>query len=398
MILLDAPGTLNVRIAIASSGLGHVSRGIEAWASDLSRALWDRGIDAPLYKGAGVPDDPREQVVPCWKRDEARVRAVVKFRRIGWRFGYGTAYGVEQKTFARNLLPRLKADAIDILHVQDPYVAHTLESARRRGRLKTRTILAHGTEEDFAFLSRFDYLQHLAPWHMEEVRQAGYSKPTWTAIPNFLDTGTFHPGRADEVRRELGLRPDDLVVLTSAAIRRVHKRIDYLIDEFARLLAALPEGGRKPFLLVAGGREAETDELISEGLSRLGEQVRFLVRYPREKMPDLYRAADVFTLCSLKEMMPIAVLEASATGLPCLVHEYPVLDWMTGPGGIRLDLSRPGTLSACLTDLLTREDRRRDLGRASREHSVANFGREAVVSRILDYYGQVYRHDVAVGK
>lgn len=387
-----------MRIAIASSGLGHVSRGIEAWASDLSRALWGRGIDARLYKGAGVAEDPREEVVPCWRRDGARVRALLRFRRIGWRFGFGTAYGIEQNTFARNLLPRLRADRIDVLHVQDPYVAYLLESARRRGKLGTRTILAHGTEEDFGFLAQFDYLQHLAPWHLEEVRQAGYFKPTWTAIPNFLDTDTFRPGRADDVRNELGLRADDLVVLTSAAIRRVHKRIDHLIDEFARLLAAWPGGGRKPYLLVAGGREAETDELIAEGLAKLGEQVRFLVRYPREKMPALYRAADVFTLCSLKEMMPIAVLEASATGLPCLVHDYPVLDWMTGPGGIRLDLSRPGTLSACLAELLNQESRRLDLGRASREHSLDNFGRDAVVDRILEYYEQVHRHVDGGGK
>lgn len=387
-----------MRIAIASSGLGHVSRGIEAWASDLSRALWDRGIDARLYKGAGAAADPREAVVPCWKRDDPKVRAALRFKRIGWRFGYGSPYGIEQTTFARNLLPRLRADGIDILHVQDPDVAARLERARKRGKLRTRTILAHGTEEPFDFLARFDYLQHLAPWHLEEAREAGFFKPTWTAIPNFLDTETFRPGRSDDLRRELGLRPDDLVVLTSAAIRRIHKRIDYLIDEFARLLAAWPGGGRKPFLVVAGGRESETDALVSEGLSRLGDQVRFLIRYPREKMPDLYRTADVFTLCSLKEMMPIAVLEASATGLPCVVHDHPVLRWMTGPGGILPDLSKPGTLSACLTDLLNSEGRRRDLGGASRMHSLANFGRDAVVDQILDYYEQVGRHGAGNGK
>jgi 1,2-diacylglycerol 3-alpha-glucosyltransferase len=387
-----------VRIAIASSGLGHVSRGIEAWASDLSRALWDRGIDARLYKGAGAAVDPRETVVPCWRRDEPKVKAALAFRRIGWRFGFGSPYAIEQRTFARNLLPRLRADNIDILHVQDPDVADRLERARNKGKLRTKTILAHGTEEDFAFLARFDYLQHLAPWHLEEARQAGFFKPTWTAIPNFLDTDTFRPGHAEAVRRELGLRPDDLVVLTSAAIRRFHKRIDYLIVEFARLLAAWPDGGRKPFLIVAGGREAETDELVAEGISKLGEQVRFLIRYPRERMPDLYRAADVFALGSLKEMMPIAVLEASATGLPCVVHDYPVLDWMTGLGGIRLDLSKPGTLSAGLTELFNRQDLRLSLGRASREHSLANFGREAVVDRILEYYAEVARHDPGASK
>ena len=32
-------------------------------------------------------------------------------------------------------------------------------------------------------------------------------------------------------------------------------------------------------------------------------------------MADLYRAADLFVLCSLKEMMPIALIEAGASRL-----------------------------------------------------------------------------------
>ena len=48
----------------------------------------------------------------------------------------------------------------------------------RLGLVRTKTILAHGTEEPAAFLKKITYLQHLAPWHLEECRTAGVWKPT----------------------------------------------------------------------------------------------------------------------------------------------------------------------------------------------------------------------------
>ena len=89
------------------------------------------------------------------------------------------------------------------------------------------------------------------------------------------------------------------------------------------------------WLVVAGGREHDTDELVAQGHRLLGDRLRTLVGFPRERMPDLYRSADVFALTSLMEMMPIALIEATASGLPCLVNKHPVLEWISGPGGER---------------------------------------------------------------
>jgi glycosyltransferase involved in cell wall biosynthesis len=106
-------------------------------------------------------------------------------------------------------------------------------------------------------------------------------------------------------------------------------------------------------------------------------------------MPDLYRVADVFVLCSLFEMMPIALIEATASGLPCVINQHPILQWMTGEGGISIDMAVAGELAATLNNLLTLPNRRAALGRAAREHCLANFSRDAVVDNILAYYQQV---------
>jgi glycosyltransferase involved in cell wall biosynthesis len=321
---------------------------------------------------------------------------------------------VEQSTFAWNLISLLRREAIDILHVQDPLVALYVQRARRLGLVRTRTILAHGTEEPLDFQRRMTFLQHLAPWHLEEARAAGVWKPTWAAIPNFVDTELFkgsgfrvqgsgggdYESERGRMRQELGIPQDAVVVLCAAAIKRGHKRVDYVLREFAALCQSLGQslGQGRPqaplYLVVAGGWERETDELIAEGRELLGDRVRFLVRFPRDRMPQLYRAADVFTLGSLKEMMPIALLEATASGLPCLVNAHPVMQWMIGPGGVAIDMSRAGALAAALEPLVLQPELRGELSRLARQHCVLHFSEGAVVDQILAYYQQV----MALGK
>jgi 1,2-diacylglycerol 3-alpha-glucosyltransferase len=302
----------------------------------------------------------------------------------------GKPYEIEQSTFALRLLPQLRRERIDILHVQDPQLAILVQRARKLGLVGTRVILGHGTEEPLGFIRKIDYLQHLAPWHLEEARKAGVWKPTWTAIPNFIDTDRFTPVGAN-LRHELGIPPDAIVVLTAAAIKRSHKRIDYLLQEFARLRSARPQV--PVWLVAAGGWETETDELVRIGQETLGDRVRFLVRFPRERMADLYRSADLFVLCSLKEMMPIALLEATGSGLPCLVHRHPIMEWIVGPGGEAVDMAAQGALTAALESWIGSPQSRANSGREGRQHCVNHFGRERVIEQILDYYQFVLTHD-----
>lgn len=381
------PNPMN--IAIASSGLGHVNRGIEAWAEDLGAALHGRGESVILCKGAGSATRSYERVVPCITRESDRARRWLRNfpKRLSWRFGLGSGYQIEQMSFAFHLLRILRRERIDILHVQDPLVAIIAQRARLLGLIRTRTILAHGTEEPPAFLARIEYLQHLAPWHLERMKSEGIWKPAWTAIPNFIDTDRFRPGRADALRQELGIPSDGIVVLTAAAIKRGHKRIDHLITEFARLRELAP--ALPVWLVVAGGWESDTDELIAEGSRLLGERVRFSVRFPRERMPELYRAADAFVLCSLFEMMPIALIEAAASGLPCFVHRHPILQWMTGRGGIAIDMATPGELARALGERLSDPSALGELGLEARGHCVENFSQGAVLDRITNYYSEV---------
>jgi len=110
-------------------------------------------------------------------------------------------------------------------------------------------------------------------------------------------------------------------------------------------------------------------------------------------MPDLYRSADVFALTSLMEMMPIALIEATASGLPCLVNTHPILEWISGPGGERIAMSQTGALAQSLYSWLGDASRRQKLGALARQHAVEQFSRQKVVDQIVDYYRFVLTHD-----
>ena len=221
-----------MKIAIASSGLGHVARGIETWALDTATALGElaqpmesekpvsgirngevcgasdllpqagRGsattLSVTLFCAAPLPSltshaSPLHishlksqvssftfnaspltvRVLSCMKRGD---RWVQVFTRIApgftWRWGWKSGYDLEQRSFWRLLWPILRDEGYDILHVQDPLLADLCRRYRKAGKLKTKEILAHGTEESVEFLAKFDYVQHLAPWHLEQTLKA----------------------------------------------------------------------------------------------------------------------------------------------------------------------------------------------------------------------------------
>jgi glycosyltransferase involved in cell wall biosynthesis len=377
--------SITPRIAIACSGLGHVQRGVESWASDLAGALRRTGADVTLF-GAGPGDEAEIVVLPALRRTgKAAIAVATGLRHLGgWRYGLGSPYDVEQTSFAVALLQRVRKD-FDIVHVQDPTIATWLERAHRIGLSRPAVVYANGTGEDASVMRRFSHLQLLT--------RAGFQswmphKPHGQAvymIPNFVDTARFCPGDQADARARFGLPPDRTIVLCCAAIRRYHKRIDVLLESFAEMCR-----GRKTdaILVIAGGREADTDTLMATGKRLLGQRVRFLPDLPRDSMPDLYRAADAFVLPSLHEMFGIVLLEALATGLPVLCNDTPDFRAIVGPGGLYRDLGTQDKLASGLSDLL-------DLSASSsiiqsgRSHVEALFSEQAVIGALLAMYRSI---------
>jgi len=369
-----------VRVAVACSGLGHIQRGVEAWAQDLGRALKDAGANITIY---GNGNDENVIPIPCLRRTSTGAIWLARALRSfgGWHYGLGSAYEVEQATFALALWPQM-CRSIDIVHVQDPVLAAYFEWAHRRGLCRAKVIYANGTNEGAKTMREFAYLQCLTAASFEAWKLQKPPKQKIFMIPNFIDTAVFSPGDRRQAREALGLPLDRHILLCCAAIRRHHKRIDYLISEFA---AALAEAHCDAMLVIAGARESDTDELIEYGKALLGDKIHFLQNVPRDQMPYLYRAADIFTLASLHEMFGIVLLEAMATGLPIICNDSQEFHAIVGPAGYYCDLSSKGSLAKAVIHLL--EDGTRALleGEA-RRHVEAYFSVKAVLPQILQMY------------
>ncbi len=383
-----------MKVAIASSGLAHVARGIETWALDTARALASQGTDTTLFCNTmPAPPPPTSVAQGSLRRNDSAAKWLAHLTPpMLWRRGFKSTYGWEQARFWHALFPKLTAGKFDILHVQDPMVAWWCARARHAGKLQTREILAHGTEEPPEFLAKFEYVQHLAPWHLEQASQALDRTPTfWCALPNFVDTTRFRPDikTRKESRAAFELPDNAFVIGCAAALKRGHKRIDYLINE----VAAAPEqiAGRPVHLLLCGASQQDTQDLLLLGIEKLGDRFHLRADVPHERMPEVLAAMDIFALASLFEMMPIAVLESLASGTPLLLNDHPVLRWMGGvdaPEELRgadcVAMKKPGALTKASASLDLNLLNTR--GKGARQRAETMFSTTSVISRYLDYY------------
>jgi len=379
-----------MKIAVVSSGLWHIRRGVETWAGTLAKALAEKGVSVTLFTGSAVTGDKfkikyQTQVIPCWYRGTIlnRFWTGILSRLGGWRYGFGSEYQTEQATMARDLTVALKDGGFDIVHLQDPWLALLLEKSYFSGKHSARVILAHGTEEPMECLSRVDYVQELSPYYLAHHNGNTRSGQKRFAVPNFVDVQEFKPGNRTACRRSLEIPESAFVVLSVGAVDHSHKRMAWLVDEFASTMKD------NMVLVIAGSCNSEEGtRMLARAEERLGRKFLSFINLSHDQMPDLYRSADVLVLCSLAEIFGISFLEAMASGVPCIGHIYPVTEWIIGEGGTCIDMTIKGTISMEILQYQTPEIKRK-AGELARKRAVEFFSAEVVISQIVKMYEEV---------
>ena len=280
------------------------------------------------------------------------------------------------------------------MYFSEWHTGRGLALLRRLTRGSFRTLLSNGTMAVSGF-GHLDHVQQLTPAALATVLEHGADPARQTMLPLGapLAPRLERTARAEReaLRRRLRLPADRPVLLSVAALNRHHKRIDYLIEEVARL----PEP--RPFVVMAGQVEAETAGLRTLARERLGEEGHSIRTVPHSEVGDLYRASDALLLTSLGEALGRVMIEAMGHGLPCFVHDYPVTRFVLGEHGRFGDLSRPGGLA----DLLRAHggDALRDDDGADARHRFAyeNFGWDALRPRYLELMRRAAAQPLARG-
>ena len=179
-----------------------------------------------------------------------------------------------------------------------------------------------------------------------------------------LDDVRGHASARDRVRAELGVSPDETLVVTVANLRE-HK-------DYPTLLAAAQrvEDSGAPVRFVAVGQGPLESSLRAE-IRRLVLEGSFQLLGYRPDAVDVIAAGDIFSLSSLAEGYPVALMEALALGKPVVATAVGGIPEAVREGveGLLVPPARPDLLAEAILTLAGDGNRRAALGRAASERS-----------------------------
>lgn len=376
-----------MKIAIASSGLGHVARGMEAWAESLAKALNEKNINVTLFKGAGSPKHHYETVLPTLRRDKTINHIIARLtQKGGWRIGLGAPHTVESFFFGLQLLLKIRKKGYDIVHVQQGSLALLLQRAASIGLNRVPLIIGNGQKAEAEFINFFPYVHFLSPHDKREyMKQTNDQRERWV-IPNFIDTDSFKPRSKSECRKIFGLPQSAKIALTVGMIDKSVKRMDYFIQEAKRCRDLL----KTPVhFVVAGSKSDDTDSIVQMGKDLLEQDITFIYDLPRDEMNKLYNCADIFVLCSFREALGLAAVEAMSCEKPVICHHHQILQWVVNDVGDAIDLSRESTLSDKMKQYLENDQLIREKGNLARQRVLQTFSEHVVITDVLDMYQKV---------
>ena len=208
------------------------------------------------------------------------------------------------------------------------------------------------------------------------------------ALPLGVDHRRFCPGDRQAARRQLNIPDGKCVIVTTSRIvlYKGHRLV-------FQGLAALPEAVRNTFIYLIAGQGRDMAQLQYEaqalGLERV---VRWLGYVAEADLPELYRSADLFVLCTRDdpaqpdvEGFGLAFLEAQSCGVPVVgTRTGGIPDAVAdGEGGWLIDQDDVGALSAILARLLEDPENFRRMGHAARQRVKREFTWEHYMDRFV---------------
>src|SRR5688572_23768923 len=320
-------------LGFVPSGIDSFVRGILKWApEDLHYTLFGATTD-PLERPVGreipIPGKNREaRFIPLLAMDPAGRRA-----RIPLTIRYMWAL--------RKFAARGDVAEFDILHFQRP---EPIALFRRDPR--PINLVLH---QDMSVIrgGSSDILWRYMPWLYERVERSALaaadhvfcvrqtavdryrmtypdSADKFDFIPTWVDTDIFSPiakedARAacrERVRNELSLPLDARLLVFVGRLDR-QKDPTLLLEAF--LLARQREPDLHLVIIGDGALRAALESKIHA--AGIGSAVRLLGAVPGHRIAGILKGSDLFVLTSAYEGMPIAVLEALATGLPVVATD-----------------------------------------------------------------------------
>ena len=347
-------------------------------APDVAQFLRNRGHEVEVVTTADAPPAARPYAV----------RAVPRHHRVGVRHYRGAAL-VHHR--ARNAdvvytTGMFGRSAVGSALARKPYVVKltadpAFERSRRRGFVEGDVdhFQVHGGGPAVALLrfARDVELRHAAhvftpSAYLRELAVGwGVAPERVSVLPNPSPV-VAELGQRDELRREFGLNG---ATLAFAGRLTAQKSLERALEVVA---------GADGVKLVIAGEGPEREPLRTRaGELGIGDRVTFLGAQPRERIVELFHAADATILSSSWENFPHTVVEALAVGTPVLAMQAGGVAEVVHDGVNGLLVAAGDT--AALGEAVRRyfaDDELRDRLRGAAAASVAEYAPEVVFSEL----------------
>lgn len=243
----------------------------------------------------------------------------------------------------------------------------------------------------------------------QRVRELGVDDERVWFIPNGVDVKQFSPLSCTSViqkpsgeralstqeetftpEQETSWEEDSRVVIGFAGTICRRKGVMELFDAYERICSI--KNIPKPVLCIAGpmeGVEEVDPSFVKEVVGRVhlhGGDIQLLGKV--DNMARFYHSLDLFVLPSYREGMPNVLLEAMATGLPCIATNIPGVQEIitSGRNGILVPPRNTPRLASVLYDLLRDRTLRKSLGSAARKKVVKLFS----IKNMVDKYANLF--------
>lgn len=205
----------------------------------------------------------------------------------------------------------------------------------------------------------------------KELEKLGVRRRNLRVIPVALDPEEFKPSKRKRVE----------IVWAGRLVPE--KDLDTLLDALALLRDRAP-----PLTIVGDGpmRGRLVQRVRTLGLSEI---VNFLGFVNRREVARLLSESGIFVMPSLKEGLPLILLEAMATENMIISSELPSIVQILGEAGSYFPPRTPAALASILSTAITDEDLRRRKGRMAREIVQERFSWSVVLPKLDELYEEV---------
>ena len=210
-----------------------------------------------------------------------------------------------------------------VVHVHQDCLSSVILKVAAQHNVPVRVAHSHNASQDknLKYPIKLWYKRSI-PHYATDLFACGRNAGDWMfggapyrMLNNAIDVAAYRCDAAKRaaVRHRLGFT--DELVIGHVGRFNPQKNHPFLLEIFSALLKKEPSA---VLLLVGGGEDLPKIQAKAQTLG-IAENIRFLG--VRSDVADLMQAMDVFVFPSLYEGLPVTMVEAQASGLPCLISD-----------------------------------------------------------------------------